>query len=67
MNHEQKLREALKRLIEGKPTYVSIDRKVSFSAVEDEAKVSRGLLRNYPYLYEEVKNLKNTYYNRNSW
>lgn len=54
MNSEQKLRDALTRLKEGKPINISQDRKISLSAVEDEARVSRSLIRQYPDLHEEA-------------
>ncbi|NOI34636.1 hypothetical protein F0250_11810 [Vibrio cyclitrophicus] len=54
MSSEQKLRDALTRLKEGKPINISPDRKISLSAVEDEARVSRSLIRQYPDLHEEA-------------
>lgn len=58
MNSEQKLREALTRLTNGAPINISPERKISPSSVEDEAKVSRSLLRHYPDLHEETVKAK---------
>jgi len=58
MNSEQKLRDALTRLKEGRPIRVSIDRKISLSSVEDEAGVGRSLIRQYPELHAEALKAK---------
>ena len=52
---EQNLSDAFERIKSGNPINVSSGRKLSFSSVEDEARVGRSLLRQYPLLFEKVK------------
>lgn len=58
----ERLESALERLIKGEPLNVSINRKISPAALEDEAGVGRSLLRNNPeYLdiFERTVEAKN--------
>ncbi len=48
MTNREKLELAFERLLAGKPIRISPSRKISPTAVEDEAGVSRSLLRNNP-------------------
>ena len=52
---EIKLREALERIKNGTPSNINKERKLSFSAVEDEALVSRSLSRHYPETFNKIK------------
>ena len=52
---EKQLNAALDRLLEGNPTNTKIGRKLSLSAVEDEAKVGRSLIRQYPKVLEKAQ------------
>ena len=52
---EKQLNEALDRLLEGKPLNTKQGRKLSLSAVEDEAKVGRSLIRQYPLVLEKAQ------------
>ena len=52
---EKQLNEALNRLLEGKPLNTKKGRKLSLSAVEDEAGVSRSLIRKYPSVLEKAQ------------
>lgn len=52
---EKQLNEALDRLLEGKPLNTKQGRKLSLSAVEDEAKVGRSLIRQYPVVLEKTQ------------
>lgn len=52
---EKQLNEALDRLLEGKPLNTKKGRKLSLSAVEDEAKVGRSLIRQYPLVLEKAQ------------
>lgn len=52
---EIKLLEALDRIKQGKPIYISKEKKLSFSSVEDEALVSRSLSRHYPETFKKIK------------
>jgi len=54
-NTENKLLEALERIKQGNPVNISKDKKLSFSAVEDEALVGRSLSRHYPEIFEKIK------------
>lgn len=52
---EQNLSEAFDRIKNGTTINIPKSKKLSFSAVEDEAGVSRSLLRSYPALFEKIK------------
>lgn len=52
---EQNLNDAFERIKNGNTINIAKNRKLSYSSVEDEAKVSRSLLRSYPDLFEKVK------------
>lgn len=52
---EIKLLEALERIKSSNPIHISKTKKLSFSAVEDEALVSRSLSRHYPNVFEKIK------------
>ena len=52
---EKQLNEALDRLLEGKPLNTKQGRKLSLSAVEDEAQVGRSLIRQYPVVLEKAQ------------
>jgi len=56
MDNRTKLEEALQRLIKGEPKNIDKKRKITPSAVEDEARVSRSLLRseNYSDIFKET-------------
>lgn len=61
MSKKQKLIDAFERLKSGNPIRISKSRKISPSAVEDEAGVSRSLLRNndeYQDLFKQVVKAK---------
>ncbi len=72
---ENKLIEALDRILSNNNIYTEKGKKLSFSLVEDEARVGRSLLRSYPNVFEKVKiaiflekekkNNKNTIINKN--
>lgn len=53
---EQNLNDAFERIKNGVTINIAKNRKLSYSSVEDEAKVSRSLLRSYPDIFEKVKN-----------
>lgn len=52
---EKKLSDAFDRIQSENTINIAPGKKLSFSSVEDEAKVSRSLLRQYPALFERVK------------
>lgn len=52
---EQILNDAFERIKNGTTINIPKSKKLSFSAVEDEAKVSRSLLRSYPELFSKIK------------
>lgn len=52
---EQKLLEALERILKSNTINIKSDRKLSASAVEDEAGVSRSLSRHYPETFQKIK------------
>lgn len=54
-NTETKLIEALERIKQGNPININKNKKLSFSAVEDEALVGRSLSRHYPGIFEKIK------------
>lgn len=54
-NTEIKLLEALQRIKDGNPINISKEKKLSYSAVEDEALVGRSLSRHYPEVFEKIK------------
>ena len=54
-NTENKLLEALQRIKDGNPINISKEKKLSFSAVEDEALVGRSLSRHYPEVFDKIK------------
>ena len=60
MDNRTKLEEALQRLIKGNPKNIDKNRKITPSAVEDEAKVSRSLLRSeiYSDIFKETNLIK---------
>ncbi|AYM86864.1 hypothetical protein [Pseudoalteromonas agarivorans] len=61
MTKKQRLIDAFERLKAGKPIRISEERKISPSAVEDEAGVSRSLLRNnneYEDLFKQIVEAK---------
>lgn len=53
---ENKLLEALERIKNGNPIHIDKKKKLSFSAVEDEALLSRSLSRHYPEVFNKIKN-----------
>lgn len=53
---ENKLLEALERIKNGNPINIDKKKKLSFSAVEDEALLSRSLSRHYPEVFNKIKN-----------
>lgn len=52
---ENKLLEALERIKNGNPINIDKKKKLSFSAVEDEALLSRSLSRHYPEVFDKIK------------
>ena len=61
MSKMQKLTDAFERLKSGNPIRISKSRKISPSAVEDEAGVGRSLLsknKEYKYLLQQIVNAK---------
>jgi hypothetical protein len=54
---EKQLNAALERLLNGNPINTKKGRKLSYSAIEDEAKVSRSLIRSYPSVFERAQDL----------
>ncbi|MCE2595859.1 hypothetical protein [Motilimonas cestriensis] len=52
------LEAALKRIIEGQPTRISDQRKISVRAVEEEANLGNGSGYYYPEFVEKVKQVK---------
>lgn len=52
---EQRLSDAFDRIQSESTINTAPRKKLSFSYVEDEARVSRSLLRQYPALFEKVK------------
>lgn len=52
---EKKLSDAFDRIQSENTINIAPGKKLSFSSVEDEAKVSRSLLRQYPDLFGKVK------------
>lgn len=52
---EKNLNEALDRILNNTTINIKKGRKLTFSSVEDEAKVGRSLLRSYPIVFERVK------------
>lgn len=52
---ETKLLEALERIKNGNPINIDKKKKLSFSAVEDEALLSRSLSRHYPEVFDKIK------------
>jgi len=62
---EQKLLDALDRILKKSPVNISKNRKLSFSSVEDEALLSRSLSRHYPEVFEKIKEAINNNKNKN--
>lgn len=52
---EQLIIDALHRILNGNPINIDKKRKLSASAVEDEARVSRSLSRHYPETFTKIQ------------
>ncbi len=52
---EQLIIDALHRILNGNPINIDKKRKLSASAVEDEARVSRSLSRHYPDTFAKIQ------------
>ncbi|SHI28788.1 hypothetical protein [Ferrimonas marina] len=52
---EQRLRDALQRLLDGKPERTKADGKISLSRINKEAGCSHGLIYKYPEVMTEAK------------